>query len=140
MVSQAADRGTHLSRNLRQENIPVEQATLLFSTWMKTNSDMTFVLVKDETDDLGFRYQTYGQLLNGVPIDATRLMDHSKDGRITYVNGFVMEADAARPKKMPASCKTPPSTGELVLVEADLCRKQQRDDSLCRHRAQGGRH
>ncbi len=60
MVSQAADRGTHLSRNLRQENIPVEQATLLFSTWMKTNSDMTFVLVKDETDDLGFRHQAYG--------------------------------------------------------------------------------
>ena len=119
MVSQAADRGTHLSRNLRQENIPVEQATLLFSTWMKTNSDMSFVLVKDETDDLGFRHQIYSQLLNGVPIDATRLMVHSKDGRITYVNGFVMEADAARPKKMPASCKTPPSTGELVLVEAD---------------------
>lgn len=119
LISQAALRGTHLNRNLRRENIPVEQATQLLGTWMKTSTDMTFVLVKDETDDLGFRHQTYGQQLNGIAVDGARLMVHSKDGRVTYVNGFVMEADAARPKKMPAPGKMPSSEGEVVLVGVD---------------------
>ena len=47
----------------------MEQATQMFSKWMKTNSDMTFVLVNDETDDLGFRHQTYEQLMNGIRLD-----------------------------------------------------------------------
>ena len=111
----AAVRGTHLNRNLRQENISLEQAPQMFGKWMKTNTVMSFVLVKDETDELGFRHQTYEQFLNGIPVDAARLMVHSKDGKVTYVNGYVMEADAAPTKKMKARGNTP----NHVLVEVD---------------------
>ena len=118
MMLHAAVRGTHLNRSLRHENIPVEQATQLFGTWMKTNTDMSFVLVKDETDELGFRHMTYEQFLNGIPVDAARLMVHSKDGKVTYVNGYVMEADAAPTKKMKAPGNTP-HNDNLLLVEVD---------------------
>ena len=114
----AAVRGTHLNRNLRQENIPLEQAPQMFGKWMKTSTVMSFVLVKDETDELGFRHQTYEQFLNGIPVDAARLMVHSKDGKVTYVNGYVMEADAAPTKKMKARGNTP-HDGNHVLVEVD---------------------
>ena len=114
----ATVRGTHLNRNLRQEHIPVEQATQMFGKWMKTSNDMSFVLVKDETDELGFRHQTYEQFQNGIPVDAARLMVHSKDGKVTYVNGYVMETDAAPTKKMKARGNTPHGDN-MVLVEVD---------------------
>ena len=118
MMLHAAAEGTHVNRDLRRENVPVEQATQMFGKWMKTSSDVTFVLVNDETDDLGFRHQTYEQLMNGIRVDAGRLMVHSKDGKITYVNGYVMEADAAPRKMMKARTKNGPK-GDVVLVEAD---------------------
>ena len=124
LMLHATIRGTHLSLNLRHENIPVEQATQRFGTWMKTSTDMTFVLVKDETDDLGFRHQTYEQQLGGIPVDASRLLVHSKDGRITYVNGYVMETDAVRPPSVPARRRSMPAGGEVVLVETE-------DGSFC---------
>ena len=119
LMLHATVRGTHLNLDVRHENIPVEQATQRFDTWMKTSADMTFVLVKDETDDLGFRHQTYEQRLGGIAIDASRLLVHSKDGKITYVNGYVMEADAVRPSSVPARRSSMPADGEVVLVEAD---------------------
>lgn len=118
MMLHATVRGTHVNHHLRHENIPVEQATQMFGIWMKTNTDMSFFLVKDETDELGFRHQTYKQFLNGIPVDAARLMVHSKDGKVTYVNGYVMEADAAPAKKMKARSNTP-YDGNHVLVEVD---------------------
>ena len=81
MMLHATVRGTHLNCNLRKQNIPVEQTTQMIGTWMKTNAHMSFVLVKDETDDLGFRHMTYEQLLNGIPVDAARLIVHSKTKR-----------------------------------------------------------
>ena len=114
----ATVRGTHLSLDLSQEGIPLEQAAQRFGTWMKTSADMTFVLVLDETDDLGFRHQTYEQRLGGIAIDASRLLVHSKDGKITYVNGYVMESDAARPSLVPAR-RSMPADGDIVLVEAE---------------------
>ena len=45
-------------------------------------------------------------------------VDYTKDGKITYVNGYVMETDAAPRKMMKARSKNGPK-GDVVLVEAD---------------------
>ena len=56
--------------------------------------------------------------MSPMGMNGGRLMVHSKDGKITYVNGYVMEADAAPRKMMKARSKNGPK-GDVVLVEAD---------------------
>ncbi len=116
MTVQGTVLGKHLNQNLRQENIPVEQAPQYFGKWIKIDSMVTFTLVKDETDDLGFRHQRYAQQYNGITVDAACLMVHSKDGKLTVVNGYVMETDAAPARQVPSRVRGARGK-DLVLVE-----------------------
>ena len=113
---QGGTLGRHVSVSLRQQHIPVEQAPQYFGQWLKTDDQMTFHLVKDETDALGFRHQRYAQQYCGISVDAATLLVHSRDGVLTHVNGFVMETGGATAPK--AMVRRSASSGaDVVLVE-----------------------
>ena len=105
--AKSTDLGKHLSINLRQENIPVEQAQQYFGQWLKLDDKTTFLLFKDETDELGYRHQHYRQQHDGTNIESTRLIVHSKDGKLTYVNGYVSQFDAANARLVPRRVSVP---------------------------------
>lgn len=112
--------GKHLSINLRQENIPVEQAQQYFGQWLKLDNQTTFSLFKDETDELGYRHQHYRQLHNGVVVESSRLIVHSKDGKLTYVNGYASQFDAANARLVPRRVSVPGKEVVLVITPEGL--------------------
>lgn len=116
VAMQGANVGKHVNVSLRHDNIPVEQAQQYFSQWTKTNDRVTFTLVNDETDELGFRHQRYEQQYDGITVDATCLIVHSKDGKLTHVNGFVMETDAAAAQPLAGRTRAA-ERKDVVLVE-----------------------
>ena len=116
MAVQAAMLGRHVNISLREANIPVEQTPQYFSKWVNVNSKTTFTLVKDETDEQGYRHQRYVQQYGGITVDASCLIVHSKNGKITSVNGFVMETGAAPAKQMPKRVRAQ-GEQDVVLVE-----------------------
>ena len=112
--------GKHLSINLRQENIPLEQAQQYFGQWLKLDDKTTFLLFKDETDELGYRHQHYRQQHDGTDIESTRLIVHSKDGKLTHVNGYVLQLDAANARLVPRRVSVPGKEVVLVITPEGL--------------------
>ena len=118
--AKSTDLGKHLSINLRQENIPLEQAQQYFGQWLKLDDKTTFLLFKDETDELGYRHQHYRQQHDGTNIESTRLIVHSKDGKLTHVNGYVSQFDAANARLVPRRVSVPGKEVVLVITPEGL--------------------
>lgn len=55
--------------------------------WFGTDSDHSFQLVKENTDDLGIKHSTYQHYYKGVKVMDDLILLHEKEGKLTYVNG-----------------------------------------------------
>jgi Zn-dependent metalloprotease len=62
-----------------------------FVTWLKhsvkISSDVDFILVKTETDELGYMHQRYIQTYEGIPVDRGGYVVQLKNGQVTSFNG-----------------------------------------------------
>ena len=76
-----------------KDNIPVEDAISHFANWFQT-SGCSFELFSDETDEINMRHQAYQQFYNGIAVENCIIIVHSKDGKITYVNGDIMRINS----------------------------------------------
>jgi len=74
------------SQQMRQENF-VDWAVYAFN--IPTNS--TFKPYKVETDELGYTHTRHQQYYNGYPVEASQVISHMRDGKITMVNGDYYE-------------------------------------------------
>jgi len=50
----------------------------------------SFKTVKDEVDKLGIRHLSFQQYYNGIPVEGGLIMAHLKDGKTTYLNGYIV--------------------------------------------------
>lgn len=58
--------------------------------WLGTSSDHTFKPVKSSTDDLGFKRSSFQHYYKGIKVDNELVFIHEKEGKVTYVNGEVI--------------------------------------------------
>jgi len=73
-------------QQMRQENF-VDWAVYAFN--IPANS--TFKPYKVESDELGYTHTRYQQYYNGYPVEASQVISHLREGKITMVNGDYYE-------------------------------------------------
>jgi len=73
-------------QQMRQENF-VDWAVYAFN--IPANS--TFKPYKVESDELGYTHTRHQQYYNGYPVEASQVISHLRDGKITMVNGDYYE-------------------------------------------------
>ena len=98
-VANATNRDGHFWLQLRDRNIPIDDASRYFGQWLSLPADATFALLKDETDELGIRHLRYRQYVAGVEVQASMIIVHGRDGLVTSANGVVME-QKEQPRQM----------------------------------------
>lgn len=76
---------------LDTQHVEAQQAQQCISQWLAVPRESIFELVKDETDYLGFRHQTYQQYIAGVRVEGGIVKVHSRQGVVTAANGHVVE-------------------------------------------------
>lgn len=69
------------------QNISTETLVNHFGKWFQTNSDHSYQFVKSSVDELGFKRSVYQHLYKGIKVNDDVLYLHEKDGKVTYVNG-----------------------------------------------------
>lgn len=73
--------------NFEGQNISRETLVRYLDKWFQTNSDHSYEFVKSSVDELGFRRSTYQHLYKGIKVNDDLFYIHEKDGKVTYVNG-----------------------------------------------------
>lgn len=73
--------------NFNGRNISTDFLVNHLGEWLGTDSDHSFQLVKENTDDLGIKHSVYQHYYKGVKVMDDLLLIHEKDGNLTYVNG-----------------------------------------------------
>jgi len=62
-----------------------------FPMWATTNFGLSpeynFHLINSSTDEIGFVHYRYQQMFNGIPVEGTMFILHSKNGKIISMNG-----------------------------------------------------
>ena len=91
LVANSTSQDGHFWLQLRDRNIRMDDASKYFGEWFNLPADATFLLLNDETDELGIRHLRYRQYVAGVEVQASMVMVHGRDGLVTSANGVVME-------------------------------------------------
>lgn len=107
----------HFFMNVEDENVQVENVESHFAQWLDLPANTTFVLFRDETDNLGIRHLSYQQSVDGTIIQNGIVLVHAKNGIVYAVNGDIMDATIAAqllPKKI-----TPLNAAQRVRKKAN---------------------
>lgn len=71
------------------KNVTSKQLINRLNEWMNANSDHTFKIINEESDDLGFKHTTLQHYYKNVKVADEIVSLHEKNGFLTYVNGEV---------------------------------------------------
>src|SRR5690606_23238802 len=79
------------SADFQKENLSKETAVTQFNVWFNLTKNHTFKQDPERTDELGFSHTNFRQYYKGFAIDGRMIMLHSKNGKVTHINGNVSE-------------------------------------------------
>ncbi len=79
------------SVNLEKERLTKENAVAQMSSWFGLSLNHTFQQVSERTDELGITHTNYQQYFKGFLVEGNLVMLHSKNGKLTSINGQVAE-------------------------------------------------
>ncbi len=116
--AQAATNDGHVWLKLQNSNVRIVEAVNHFGEWISLPAESTFELLSDETDELGMRHLRYRQYVAGVEVQASMLIVHGRDGRVTTVNGVVMEQEE-QPQNIRRAAATKGGSENCYLVKDD---------------------
>lgn len=75
--------------NLETHNINIENVSRDFNAWFNLNEQHSFQQVSVRTDELGFTHTNFQQFYKGFAVDGKLIMLHSKNGKLTSINGNI---------------------------------------------------
>ncbi len=79
------------SVNLEKERLTKENAVAQMSSWFGLSLNHTFQQVSERTDELGITHTNYQQYFKGFLVEGNLVMLHTKNGKLTSINGQVAE-------------------------------------------------
>ena len=79
------------SANLEKERLTKENAVAQMPSWFGLSQNHTFQQVSERTDELGITHTNYQQYFKGFLVEGNLVMLHSKNGKLTSLNGQVAE-------------------------------------------------
>jgi Zn-dependent metalloprotease len=78
--------------------ITTEQVVPYLQQYFKMNTGMSLKLLNVSGDKLGYTHYRYQQTMNGIPLQGTMYIVHTKDGIVTSMNGMIFPSiPAAQP-------------------------------------------
>ena len=96
----------HFFLSFEDKNVPVENVEQLFGEWFSLPSGTEWRLTSSSTDDLGMGRIEYVQYVDGIEVEHSQILLHTKDGKVCTANGTVMEADNAPAQSRKAECRS----------------------------------
>ena len=79
------------SANLEKERLTKENAVAQMPSWFGLSQNHTFQQVSERTDELGITHTNFQQYFKGFLVEGNLVMLHSKNGKLTSLNGQVAE-------------------------------------------------
>lgn len=79
------------SVNLEKDRLTKENAVAQMPIWFNLSENHTFQQVTERTDELGIMHSNFQQYYNGFLVEGQLIMLHSKNGRLTSINGQVAQ-------------------------------------------------
>lgn len=79
------------SVNLEKDRLTKENVVSQMSSWFGLSLNHTFQQVSERTDELGITHTNYQQYFKGFLVEGNLVMLHSKNGKLTSINGQVAE-------------------------------------------------
>lgn len=96
----------HFFLTFEDKNVPVENVEQHFGEWFSLPSGTEWRLASSSTDDLGMGRLEYVQYVDGIEVEHSQILLHTKDGKVCTANGTVMEADNAPAESRKAECRS----------------------------------
>ncbi len=129
IVGVRANTAGHFFENLSSQNISISTITDNLDSYIDVASGSTFSLIRDTTDGLGIRHQSYQQSYQGKKVMYHMVLVHSYNGIVQTINGGVM-TQASAPSSIRArisrkqaaakvACKTTEEDVDAVFFEHD---------------------
>lgn len=79
------------SVNLEKDRLTKENAVAQMPSWFGLSQNHTFQQVSDRTDELGITHTNFQQYFKGFLVEGNLVMLHSKNGKLTSINGQIAE-------------------------------------------------
>lgn len=79
------------SANLEKERLTKENAVAQMPSWFGLSQNHTFQQVSERTDELGITHTNFQQYFKGFLVEGNLVMLHSKNGKLTSLNGQIAE-------------------------------------------------
>ena len=79
------------SVNLEKDRLTKENAVAQMPSWFGLSQNHTFQQVSERTDELGITHTNFQQYFKGFLVEGNLVMLHSKNGKLTSINGQVAE-------------------------------------------------
>lgn len=73
--------------NFEGLNITSSYLTAHFNEWLGADSNHTFKLISENTDELGIKHSVYQHFYKNTKVQDELMLLHEKNGRLTFVNG-----------------------------------------------------
>ena len=81
------------SANLEKERLTKGNSLAQLRNWFDLSENHTFQQVSERTDELGITHTNLQQYYKGFLVEGQLIMPHSKNGKLTSINGQVAEFD-----------------------------------------------
>ncbi len=79
------------SVNLEKDRLTKENAVSQMPSWFGLSQNHTFQQVSERTDELGITHNNFQQYFKGFLVEGNLVMLHSKNGKLTSINGQVAQ-------------------------------------------------
>lgn len=79
------------SVNLEKDRLTKENAVAQMPSWFGLSKNHTFQQVSERTDELGITHTNFQQYFKGFLVEGNLVMLHSKNGKLTSINGQIAE-------------------------------------------------
>jgi Zn-dependent metalloprotease len=79
------------SVNLEKDRLTKENAVAQMPSWFGLSPNHTFQQVSERTDELGITHTNFQQYFKGFLVEGNLVMLHSKNGKLTSINGQIAE-------------------------------------------------
>jgi Zn-dependent metalloprotease len=79
------------SANLEKERLTKESAVTQMPSWFGLSQNHTFQQISERTDELGITHSNFQQYFKGFLVEGNLVMLHSKNGKLTLINGQVAQ-------------------------------------------------
>ena len=85
----------HFFKTFRGKAVPVATAERHFAEWFSLSDGTEWKLVSNSTDRLGMSRLEYRQYVDGVEVEHSQILLHTKGSQVMSANGTVMETSTA---------------------------------------------